>query len=411
MTRPSELVRVPGYVPTIDGLRGGAAALVALFHCWLLTDAPLGGGGLRALLVASGLGVDFFFVISGFVLFLPVVRNEGAFGSVAGYALRRIARIAPAYYVAVLVQALATPLLSRFASPFETPAGLAVVGAHLLFLQHEIPRWLFRRMGFRASVMGFGVNGALWSLSIEALFYAALPLVAGFAYRRPRRAFALGIAAALCWRLLAYSLPPLGGVLGAARFHGGVPRLFDQFPGFLAHFAFGMAGAWLYVRAQRRPAGALRRLAGPLQAAALAALLLAMLAYGRLPGGTPTGPYARYFADLVPAFAFAALLLAASLGSPRAQWPLSNGLARWLGDASYGAFLWHFPLILLFSRTLGWVGGRGDGAFVGLVALVLPSAFALGWASRRWIEEPAIAWARARTRGATPRAPEPAPGR
>ena len=74
------------------------------------------------------------------------------------------------------------------------------------------------------------------------------------------------------------------------------------------------------------------------------------------------------------------------------------GLARWLGDVSYGAFLWHFPLILLFSHTLGWVEGSGDRPYLMLLALVLPSAFFFGWLSRRFVEEPAIAWARSRTR-------------
>ena len=87
----------PAVVPPLDGLRGLASLLVAIFHCWVFTDARLGDGDLRALVAAFGRGVDFFFVISGFVLFLPVVLREGSFGDVRAYFVRRVARIVPVY--------------------------------------------------------------------------------------------------------------------------------------------------------------------------------------------------------------------------------------------------------------------------------------------------------------------------
>jgi peptidoglycan/LPS O-acetylase OafA/YrhL len=119
-----------------------------------------------------------------------------------------------------------------------------------------------------------------------------------------------------------------------------------------------------------------------------------MIVHGNQPRGMPEGIYARYLADIVPAFGFATLMLATALAPPRGQWLMANRLARWLGDVSYGAFLWHFPLILLFVRTLGWVQGRGDAPFFTLVALVVPCAFLCGWLSRRLLEEPAIRWAK-----------------
>jgi peptidoglycan/LPS O-acetylase OafA/YrhL len=394
---------VPPYVPAIDGFRGTSALLVAIFHCWLYTDPPLDRGPLRAWLAATGLGVDFFFVISGFVLFLPVVRKDGRFGSLAGYAIRRVARIVPAYYVALFLQAAATPFLTRFASPFASTGGWVVLAIHLLFLQHSAPRWLLRQFDFHASVMGFGVNGALWSLSIEAIFYAVLPLVAGFYFRKPRLAFLLGLGAALAWRWLAFHLPSIAAAVGAGNAIGGnAPRLLEQFPGYVGHFALGMGAAFLYVRgfeARHRPdAPVWVRHVGALQIATLIVLLASMLAAGSAPRGAPVGAYARYLDDLVPAAAFAGLMLATSLASPRAQWPMANSFARWLGDVSYGAFLWHFPLILLFSHALGWIEGTGDAPFLLLTALVIPGSLLFGWISRRLVEDPAIAWARERTR-------------
>lgn len=385
----------PAHIPVLDGFRGVAALLVAVFHCWLMTDPRLDEGPLRALLVAAGLGVDFFFVLSGFVLFLPVARHGGRFGDVRAYFRRRFARIAPAYWVALLVQTAFTPVLTRFASPFFHPGGWVVLLSHILFLQHETPKWLIRSLGFKGAVMGFGVNGALWSLSIEVLFYATLPLVAGFFFRRPRLGLLLGVGTALAVRMAAWNLPDLAALAGFGTVVSGpVPRLAEQFPGYFAHFAFGMFAAWSFVNLwTARMAGTLRGI-GAGQAAALAALLLAMVEYGSRPPGAPTGVYDRYLADIVPAAAFATLMTMSALAGARGQWLMANPLARWLGDVSYGAFLWHFPLILLFSHTLGWVQGTGDTAFAAMTALVIPSSLFAGWLSRRFIEEPAIAWAR-----------------
>jgi peptidoglycan/LPS O-acetylase OafA/YrhL len=393
----------PAHIPVLDGFRGMAAMLVAIFHCWLMTDPPLGNSVLRSLLVSGGLGVDFFFVLSGFVLFLPVVRRGGSFGSLRTYARRRVARIAPAYYFAVLVQAALTPLLTQFASPFRSTGGLAVLASHLLFLQHETPKWLVRGLGFKGAVMGFGVNGSLWSLSIEVLFYAVLPLVAAFYFRRPLLGLLLGVGSALLVRVAAWNLPALAELAGA----GGAipvaaPRLAAQFPGYFAHFAFGMTAAFLYVRLWwARNAGTLRGV-GAAQLMALGALLLAMIEYGSRETAAPSGPYERYLSDIVPAAAFATLITLSAVASRAGQWPMANPLARWLGDVSYGAFLWHFPLILLFSHTLGWVSERSDADFAGMVALVIPSSLFFGWLSRRFLEEPAIAWARRRESGPPP---------
>lgn len=94
------------HVPILDSFRGVAEVGILLYHCWLLSGEPaLGGGPVRDVLSAGWLAVTLFFVLSGFVLFLPVARRGGVFGPVAPYARRRLARVAPAYH-AVLVASL-----------------------------------------------------------------------------------------------------------------------------------------------------------------------------------------------------------------------------------------------------------------------------------------------------------------
>lgn len=391
---------VPAHVPVLDGFRGTAALLVAIFHCWLMTDPQLDQGPIRALLIAAGLGVDFFFVLSGFVLFLPVVRRGGKFESLRNYALRRFARIAPAYYFALFTQAGLVPLLSRFASPFATPAGLFLLLSHVLFLQHETPRWLMRQLGFRGAVMGFGVNGALWSLSIEVIFYAILPLVAVFYYRRPITGFVIGVGGAILFRALAWNLPSIADLAGLSTLAHAAPRLAAQFPAYTAHFALGMTAAFAYVRLWRAGSGSTPRGMAFAQLASLAALLASMVAYGSHESALPANLYQAYLDDIIPAAGFATLMLTSALAGSRGQWLMANRFARWLGEVSYGAFLWHFPLILFFSHTLGWVSGRGDLAFAKMVTLVVPSSLLLGWLSRHLLELPAIAWARRRQKSA-----------
>lgn len=397
---------VPAVVPAIDGLRGAAALLVLLFHAWVYTDAPLGGGALRALVAAGGLGVDFFFVISGFVLFLPVARRDGDFGDVRAYAVRRVARIVPAYYLSLFVQALLVRPLTGFPSPLASPGGWLVLAAHLLFLQHELPTSVARAAGYAGNVVGFGVNGVVWSLSIEALFYAALPLVAAPFFRRPLVGIAVAVATSVVWRWLALLIAPPGPVPTP-------PRLLEQFPAFPAHFAFGMAAALLYVGTARRADASARLMArgagvALLHLAALGVLLVVMVEHGGVVAAAPAQAFARTVAALGPALAFAVLLAVAVCTPGGPLRVLASAAFRWLGDVSYGVFLWHLPLILAVRPLVLRVAGEHSTAgYVLLCAVVVPASLLLGWLSRRFVEEPAIAWARRRTTQGTVR---PAPG-
>lgn len=394
--KPAECsTTVPAVVPAIDGLRGVAALLVLLFHAWVYTDAPLGGGALRGLVAAGGLGVDFFFVISGFVLFLPVARRGGDFGDVRAYAVRRVARIVPAYYLSLLLQAFLVRPLTGFASPFTSAGGWLVLAAHLLFLQHELPTSVARAAGFDGNVVGFGVNGVVWSLSIEALFYAALPLVAAPFFRRPLVGLGIAVATSVAWRWLALLIAPPGPVPTP-------PRLLEQLPAFPAHFAFGMAAALLFVRATRhapREPSAPRAVAvGVLHLLALAVLLGVMIEHGDVVASAPTLVFARTVGALLPALAFAVLLALAVCTPPGPLRVLASPAFRWLGDVSYGVFLWHLPLILAARPLVLRVAGeQSTTGYVLLCVLVVPASLLLGWLSRRFVEEPAIAWARRRT--------------
>lgn len=391
-------------VPAIDALRGYCALMVILPHCWMAAGfPPLDRGPLLALVCAGGLGVDFFFVISGFVLFLPVART-GRFGSVRAYAARRAARIVPAYWVSVISLAALYPLLTGAPAIVTTREGLTALGIHLLFLQHEVPDWLRRTIGAMPG-MGFGVNTALWSLSVEVCFYVALPLLAGSFRRRPGVGLAVGLATALAWRALAFRLPSVASVVGvAAATDATRPRLATQFPGYAGHFALGMAAAWLFTCrfGERRDLGGRR--VSAVAAGAFAVLLAAAVRAGQY-GVERSYPsfYARYLWDLFPAAVFTVLLLALALAPRRLEAVVANPVARWLGTVSYGVYLWHWVAIHLAVRTLGLAGDGRLQTFLLLVAVVAPASVLAGWLSLVLVERPVLRRVRARlARSTTP---------
>ena len=377
-------------VPVLDGLRGLAALGIVTYHAWLLSgQARLDDGPVRDVLSSGFLSVALFFALSGFVLFLPVVRAGGAFGSVRRYGLRRAARILPAYYAVLLVCALAFPLLTtgeRLADQVS-PASLV---AHLTLTLNEA-----RLLPGYQGALGLGVDPVLWTLSLEAVFYALLPLVAGWFYRHPLPGLLIPLGAGLVLRLVLAGEPD--GRTSAL--------LLSSFPLHAAEFAAGMLAAVAYVR--RRPP---ERLAAVLAVAGCATIVALLVALGG-PDGSDVRSAAQRdaFAMALLPVACAVALLGLAAGPRVLQAPLECRPARWLGSVSYGTFLVHFPVILLAVHALGFSRDGSGRAFVELAAFCVPVSLALGWLSWVAVERPARRLARRVT--PVPRAsatPEPA---
>jgi peptidoglycan/LPS O-acetylase OafA/YrhL len=344
----------------IESLRAVAAMGVVVAHTLAVARTfqgrnPGPPSGVFERLIASGtFSVYLFFVLSGYLLFLPFAKQAFAAGpriELRRYAANRALRILPLLYVSLVVYLIAQNDL--------TLHQLLVFGT---FSENF------------SSATAQTVNVVLWSLVIELHFYLLLPLLALVVGRLSRgsvgRALALvaalGLASlALRWTTF-YADPTPNPVLR-----------FSVLSCFM-FFAAGMTLALLRLRWQQRPPPAL---AGPLGApavwmsAALAAWLV--LAYadsrGRL---AVVASFLLVGAVVLP-------LRASRLTSALAWRPLAA-----LGVASYSLYIWH----VLVLRTLAnhfWLDSFGS-----LLAVGLPACFAVAFASYAMIERPFLRWRR-----------------
>ncbi len=413
-------------VPAFDGYRAYAILGIVALH--LVTSSGLlaaSGPGffLRFVQGTFGQAIDVLFVISGFVVFLPTVARRGEFGSVGAYALRRAARLAPAYWLVLAIALVLVALIPT--DPALYKPGVGDVAVHAAFLQTP---WQL----FSSSVpLGFGVDGAVWTLSLEVTFYLLLPLIAGWYYRRPFVGLAVAAALTAAWHEAFVHFDRVNDVLGLGA--GDAIRvqfsLLTQFPFFAFSFAAGMTGAWVYVRLRdTHPAEALERRAAACAAAAVLALALFAYLIGADDGALIGAEVARRSPLLAIGFsgALAAAMVAVSLAPRSVQLPFSNTYARRLGDISYGIFLVHMIVVTFAVHALGTtrLGGAfdvavaqgllvtGDGTvreFLVLTAIVVPISVAYGWASARYVEQPIRRWARryGRRVSVPPAGPEP----
>lgn len=360
-TVPAESVRSEvGDVPAIEGMRGVAVLWVLLFHFFVVRNGKFDDAFLSLVkawppleaFVGNGyLGVDLFFLITGFLLTLPWFRHADA-GLAApatrAFYARRARRILPAYYVQlVFLFFLALPLLHPRLWIESTAFVVGNIGAHATFLHYTSP----------LTSASMTVNGALWTLAIEFQYYLLLPFVAPLFVKWPWRSLAAAAALAAGWRWLAMN--DLGFLVAAylrlvahtSVTEAGIRHFVEtQFPAWSLHFALGiLAGrAWMR-RRSAPPAGAWRLIPIAIAVAAVFAL------YFTLRHGTSRlGSFGWMAFPVLIATAFAAVVswpspwLARIVDSP----PLAG-----LGRISYSAYLYHLPLLLLFNALLPGAGG------------------------------------------------------
>jgi peptidoglycan/LPS O-acetylase OafA/YrhL len=300
----------------LDGLRGLAALAVVVLHVWMYTDAHRPG---RSVFVDAVIGelrvaVVLFFVLSAFLLARPWVQaahGERAAPRLGRFAVRRIARVAPAYWVALAGSFL---LLHGTGHGRSTDAGTLPIFA--LFLQNVLPETRGK------------LDPPMWSLCVEVTFYAVLPFLGWLLVRAARRRGHRVGPLAVCAGLVVLGLGWMA--LGVAR--AWPPEIMWTLPSYVALFACGIAAAVL--AHGRRP--------GPVAAAALLAAGSAVVAANGVWHSGGTGFGGHVIGDLPAAAGFAAIVAAVAMRPPGL---LSIAPMRGLGAISYGVYLWHMPVL------------------------------------------------------------------
>lgn len=341
----SSPVRTLRYRPELDGLRALAVLLVIVHHCW----QPRRFSGF--------VGVDVFFVLSGFLITTILTGEIDRTGTVRlkTFYAKRLLRLYPALVLMLAVTALCYRwLVGDVLSEIKDLASAATYTSNLYMTYRHV--WM-------------GPYAHTWSLALEEQYYLVWPLLL-LAMSRAR-----------------VTRPVLAGLLATAALGASVLSVRDfrfgasSFPlqstciGLLAGSALSLAlGSWPALRR------ALRSWVAGLLGGAMLVLVLVLFSVTRV---VADGAY-------VPATVLATVLLigftTARDGTDGISAALSCRPAVYVGRISYGVYLWHYPIVIALLRE-----GPDWSPWVRL-AIVAPGGIALAAVSYRYVESPFLRW-------------------
>jgi peptidoglycan/LPS O-acetylase OafA/YrhL len=347
--------------PEIQALRAGAALLVVLYHLW---PGWVPGGFM---------GVDVFFVISGFLITAHLTREATSTGRIrlARFYARRARRLLPAAYVVLASSAAAVWV---WLPQIDWVQNFREILASALYFQNW--RLALDAVDYLAADNAPSAAQHYWTLSVEEQFYLAWPVL-----------ILLGIAIAA--RLSVRRMPVVTAVVGAvslASFAYSWWLTYDNgsfayFSTFTRAWEFG-AGAllalWTFpsTTARRRAHALDPRVASVMSWAGLGVLVWCGVQFSgatRFPGT----------AALLPVLATVAVIAAGVPGSRLSPRPLlETRFVQWTGDISYPLYLWHWPPIVILPFVLDHELG-----FWSRLA-ILVGTFCAAAVTKRLIEDP-----------------------
>lgn len=358
----------------IQGLRAVAIALVVAYHA----------GGI---LPSGFIGVDVFFVISGFVVAASIGHEvaEGRFNLVS-FIGRRIRRLLPALSLLLVTVVVLSTWFSLPAARLPTvrtgvAASFAAANAYL---------YRFRPEGYFEDAEKHNALLHTWSLSVEEQFFLCLGLaavvlawIAARSRRAARRCARVAIVSALfgsfalCMLSSASALPNAPWLLERAL---GPTKLGPEFG-----FYMPITRAWQFL------AGVLLAVILP-RIGAGRSRLLPLLGMGMIVASGIALSVENYphILSVVPTVG-TVLVIGGSAGSGALGRVLGSGIAQWVGDRSYGIYLWHWPM-LVFLRPFA-----GGSPLMDLVAVAV--AVVVAALSHRFVESPIRFGERWTTRG------------
>ena len=354
MTLQTSPQRGLGYFPGVDGLRAFAVIAVILYH---LNERLLPGGFV---------GVDVFFVISGFVVTASIAHlNFKSFPQfLAFFYMRRIRRIYPALVCCLLVTTMCYVLFiprAWLSNTIENTGVAAFFGLSNVVLGSNTDTYFSPRSEYNPFTH-------TWSLGVEEQFYLLFPILMyayqRFGYSQVWRLRLICGVAILCVLSLW-----LSGVLTNSDWQ----QAFYGLPGRFWELGCGMilcltAEKWVPALRRCKPV----RIILPIIALIATAISLLL----------PEGNYFPFPLALIPVFGTAGII-ASVVSLPRDLIGRLFGLGPvvFIGKISYSLYLWHWPVFVLMKWTVGL-----QGLLWSIVAIGLTGALAL--ASYYWVENP-----------------------
>jgi peptidoglycan/LPS O-acetylase OafA/YrhL len=332
VTSEPDLQATAHHVGALDGLRAVAVLLVFGLH------------GFVPGFIGGYVGVDIFFVLSGFLITQLLLRQQQKTGRIdlARFYANRWVRLAPALFVMLVCFAVYAVLVLGMRPMLDevVPALTYVTNLARSRLGH--PVWL----------------GHTWSLGLEEQFYVVWPLgLIGLlrlrlGLRGVRAGLLLVLLAMVAWRFWLFQH-------GAA-----IMRVYDGFDthgdGLIVGCLLATAGASLRARVAAF---------WPLGVAVLAFVVVAV---------PWTTPVLYQGGLLLIALAAASVIAAACSPGMAPAWVLAWGPLRWLGRISYGAYLWHYTLL---GMVLPYMGRSA-------ILVFAPAAIGAAWLSAHFVEQP-----------------------
>lgn len=352
----------PQGIGALDGLRAIAALSVLIFHGFLIRGILLAnpktvvlGQDLTFVWYYLESGVILFFVLSGFLLFLPyahAILNARPLPSARRFYRRRALRILPAYWLclAILVLANLAPYLSR--------AGVKNVLVHIVLIHNLYP------------IFNQAIEGPFWTLAVEAQYYLLLPLIAwgiarvAGASRSPRRVMlCIGgmTAIALLLRegaaVLNASRPRLHG-WSASLLDGALVAVTGTQGRYLEVFAIGMLCSVLYATLVRDGADLRRqgvRVAGYLLFIGSIAVSYVLAQRFSVRHEQMMSLFYQFMrptdveeicGPLLIGTGYGMLVLGVLFGGHALQVVFEAPPLRFIGLISYSLYLWHLPILL-----------------------------------------------------------------
>lgn len=341
----------------LDGVRALAVTVVFMSHLPIALQDLGGPGWFQNFPHAGFLGVNLFFVMSGFLIThrLLITSDDRGRPAFRRFWVHRGARILPAVTVFLVIHGV-----------YAAFAGFPPYGSVFdEFLMWASTLLQFANYAILADIDNLFDNGALWSLAVEGQFYIVWPFVVWVASRRMRRGSAVVVVLAIATLLLSRHRSNVFDSLGS----------FDTYlrtDTRIESLVIGAAGAFAWMRTSLVP----DRLLGWLSAPALAVMVVMFL------NATQWSGFVWHWGMTVFDLCALVVVLALATGTSPFVRILSLRPVAWVGTISYGLYIWQVPVLHVLLRHSESLGDLVQGL------LAVAATVALATASWHFVEEP-----------------------